>query len=615
MAIVADNVAVSGTVTSVMQDEAASLTDASITLYPETGREAEPIAISGVYENGQLTWSTSVEPGNWIVVVESQVKDDNTGGISIGYLNAGIEDGGDLAMVMSSGGYLHLESHWQDIQLADHHAGSDSSGSDKLTHPVEITIDTGLDATWNYTLDADGEVDLLLPVGDFEISSEFTTIQHERMLEMEYSGNSFGVVEQGIIDVRLSYTRAINSLSSADINSTSITNATFIETGMLTAVVNEEAYDAIEFDLDIEYEGTETSDVLTVQGLVSSTADSDGWTVEVYNGTDWVSQTEVVLGIGEDLEDDSVVNSTTVRFRISMPNVTSSLSLENGHLIKVEVSSESGLSSEADIRVKIPQYFGMEITDEVTETGVSPGGTGSFSFTLTNTGNGDDTYSIELAENLPEGWQITPTSSTLTISKDDQRTQQFSIFAPESFTSGEIRATVTITSEDGTTFETMNVDIQSARIDLSVDQTLSQELTKVYESQPGQLVVPITNDGYKAANTVLVSVNLTNDAGNEVIEIIGNQTISVGAGQTVEASFTLDESSKKFNRFEISVDVLGEDEEFIDGEIETFDYQEETILDTSEPTSGWFMVIIIALTILVGYGGLKVARNKGSTRF
>ena len=71
---------------------------------------------------------------------------------------------------MSSGGYLHLESHWQDIQLADHHAGSDSSGSDMLTHPVEITIDTGLDATWNYTLDANGEVDLLLPVGDFEIS-------------------------------------------------------------------------------------------------------------------------------------------------------------------------------------------------------------------------------------------------------------------------------------------------------------------------------------------------------------------------------------------------------------------------------------------------------------
>ena len=257
----------------------------------------------------------------------------------------------------------------------------------------------------------------------------------------------------------------------------------------------------------------------------------------------------------------------------------------------------------------------MEISNAVTETGVSPGGSGSFSFTLTNTGNGDDTYSIELADNLLEGWQITPTTSTLTISKDDQRTQQFSIFAPESFTEGEIEATVTITSEDGQTSETISVDIQSAKIALSVDQILSQELTKVYESQPGQLVVPVSNTGYRTASTVLVSVNLTNDAGNEVVQIIGNQTISVGAGQTVNATFVLDESTKKFNRFAITVDVLGEDASSVDDTVEPFDYQEETILDTSEPTSAWFMVVIIALTILVGYGGLKVARNRGSTRF
>ena len=229
--------------------------------------------------------------------------------------------------------------------------------------------------------------------------------------------------------------------------------------------------------------------------------------------------------------------------------------------------------------------------------------------------NGDDSFVIELAENLPEGWQITPTTSTLTISKDDQRNQPFSIFAPESFTSGEIEATVTITSEDGITSETITVKIQSARINLDVDETLSQELTKVYESQPGQLVVPISNTGFRTASTVLVTVNLTNDAGNTVVENIGNQTISIPAGQTINATFTLDESSKKFNRFSISVDVLGEDTEYVEDSVEPFDYQEETILDTSEPTSGWFMVVIVALTLLVGYGGLKVARNKSSTRF
>ena len=129
------------------------------------------------------------------------------------------------------------------------------------------------------------------------------------------------------------------------------------------------------------------------------------------------------------------------------------------------------------------------------------------------------------------------------------------------------------------------------------------------------MVVPISNTGFRTASTVLVTVNLTNDAGNTVVENIGNQTISVPAGQTINATFTLDESSKKFNRFSISVDVLGEDAEYVEDSVEPFDYQEETILDTSEPTSGWFMIVIVALTALVGYGGLKVARNKGSTRF
>ena len=615
LSIIADNVQVSGVVTSIMQDEEASLTGSTITLYPETGRESTPVTLSGVYDNGELTWSTSVEPGNWVVVVESTVTDENTGGVSIGYLNAGIEDGGELEMVMSSGGYLQLDTTWQDIQLDDHHAGSDSTGGQMIEGLVEVTVDAGLDVTWNYSLDSNGELNLLLPVGEFQVSSEFTTIQHERMLDMQYTGNSFGIIEQGIIDVEMSYTRTLNSASTVTINDASVVNATFIETTTLSPVVNNEDYDVIEFDLDIVYEGTENNDVLIVGGSLSNTIDSEDWTVEVFNGTEWTSELEVNLGIGESLSDDSVSNTTTVKMRVILPNVSSSISLENGHLIKIEVSSETGISSSVDLRVKVPQYYGMEITNAITETGVSPGGTGSFSFTLTNTGNGDDSFNIELADNLLEGWQITPTTSTLTISKDDQRTQQFSIFAPESFTSGEVEATVTITSEDGITSETITVAIQSARISLDVDETMSQELTKVYESQPGQIVVPISNSGYRTASTVLVTVNLTNDLGNEVLENIGNQTVSIPAGQTINATFVLDESAKKFNRYAISVDILGEDSEYVEDSVEPFDYQEETILDTAEPTSGWFMVVIIVLTALVAYGGLKVSRNKSSNRF
>tara|TARA_B100001564_G_scaffold242208_1_gene205147 strand:- start:906 stop:2069 length:1164 start_codon:yes stop_codon:yes gene_type:complete len=387
---------------------------------------------------------------------------------------------------------------------------------------------------------------------------------------------------------------------------------------MITATVSNEdseVLEIIEFDISIDYLGTEVSDVFTITGRVGNALDSDLWVVEVQNESGWSQEAEFTLGIGESENDDSIKQQETVKARILLPNVSSSLSLEDGHKVTFEVNTDSGLSNTTEMVVKIPQTYGFELSNVVEETGVSPGGTGTFSFTLTNTGNGDDSFNIELADNLPEGWQITPTTSTLTISKDDQRTQQFSIFAPESFTSSEIEASVTITSEDGVTSETITVTIQSARISLSVDETLSQELTKVYESQTGQIVVPITNSGYRTASTVLVTVNLTNDLGNEVLDNIGNQTISIPAGQTINATFTLDQSSKKFNRYSISVDVLGEDNDFLEDSVESFDYQEETILDTAEPTSGWFMVVIIVLTILVGYGGLKVARNKSSTRF
>ena len=548
-------------------------------------------------------------------MVKSPVFDENTGGISIGHLSANVAEGGTLEMVMNSGGFVEIESSWEDISLISHHAGTAGSGSEMITSEVEITIDIGLESSWNYSLSQDGETAILLPVGNFQISSSFTTIQHDRNLSMNYTATSFGIIEQGIVDIELSYQRILDSKASLSINEASITNATFIETTSLTPVVDGDDYKVIEFDLDIDYLGTEVRDTLTISGIVTETIDSKDWSVQFYNGTEWVESMDIIIGIGDSLADETIDNFSSVKVRVILPNVTSSLSLDNGHKLKFEATSESGSSGISDILILVPQYYGMEINNAITETGVSPGGTGSFSFTLTNTGNGDDSFSIELADNLLEGWQITPTTSTLTISKDDQRTQQFSIFAPESFTSGEVEATVTVTSEDGVTSETITVAIQSARISLDVDETMSQELTKVYESQPGQIVVPITNSGYRTASTVLVTVNLTNDLGNEVLENIGNQTVSIPAGQTINATFVLDESSKKFNRYAISVDILGEDNDYVEDSVEPFDYQEETILDTAEPTSGWFMVVIIVLTALVAYGGLKVSRSKSSNRF
>ena len=84
--------------------------------------------------------------------------------------------------------------------------------------------------------------------------------------------------------LKLSYTESVNSNSIIAINSTSVVNATFIETTTFTPIVNDGAYNQIEFDVDITYDGTETNDVLTIGGRLNSVTDSDKWTVQVYNG-------------------------------------------------------------------------------------------------------------------------------------------------------------------------------------------------------------------------------------------------------------------------------------------------------------------------------------------
>ena len=615
--VIADDVQVTGIVSTALSNPDMHLNGASVVLYSESGVDREPVYPTTSYDSGELSWSASVEPGNWIVVVQSSNTDENGGGISIGHLDANVLDGGDLEMSMSSGGWIELSTLWTDIELQEHHVANvgDSGTNYSITEPVSVDIDLGFEVDWEYAFDSNGTLRIILPVGSVTLSSEFTTIQHDRMLEMDYSAVQSGNIEQGILEMQLDYARKLNSETSITIDAGSIVNATFTNTAILNAEVSGEDYKVIEFDLDVEYLGTETGDVFTAIGTVGNYQDSDSWQVQFYNGTTWLNSSEFTLGIGDSLADTSVENQTTLEVRIIMSNVSTSLSLDTGHKISLDISSDSGLSSSKDITVQIPQNYGFELSDVIDEAGVAPGGTGSFSLTITNTGNGDDTYSIELADNLPTGWQITPTSSDLTISKDVFRTQQFSVFAPADFTSGEIEATITVTSEDGLTSETVTVTIVSSRISLSVDETLSQELTKVYESQTGSLIIPIENSGYRNAGAVIVHVNLTNDAGTKIIDTFPSQTISVPAGQTVNAVFELDPSSEKFNRFAISVDVLGEDSEYVEESIDSFDYQEETILDESEPTSSWFMIVIIILGLLVGYGGIKVARNKSSTRF
>jgi hypothetical protein len=320
------------------------------------------------------------------------------------------------------------------------------------------------------------------------------------------------------------------------------------------------------------------------------------------------------MGIGESLSDTSVSNVSSTKARIIMPNASSAWSFDEGHTINIVLENEGGVSSSKFIKVQIPETYGIEVTDIIEETGVSPGGTSSFSFTITNTGNGNDNIKIEQTNTLGTGWQITPDLTYLNISKDDSRSQSFTVFAPSDFTSGEIQAWITVSSEDGTTNTTVEVDIYSARISLSVDQSAVNEKSYQNEIGGGELIIPVENSGFRSAGTVIVSANRIDDSG-AILESFQDQIISIGAGQTVDAIFMLNETSLTDQRYSVSVEVDGDDANFTVKDVETFDFDLPTKLNIEEDSSVWLMVIILVLAILVAYGGLKVARNKSSTRF
>ena len=83
-------------------------------------------------------------------------------------------------MTMSSGGYVDLSTTWDDIQLQSHHAGSLSTGIEMLQEPVEVSIDIGIGATWNYSLNDDGTLNLFyqLEISKLHLlSHQFSTIE------------------------------------------------------------------------------------------------------------------------------------------------------------------------------------------------------------------------------------------------------------------------------------------------------------------------------------------------------------------------------------------------------------------------------------------------------
>ena len=138
-------------------------------------------------------------------------------------------------------------------------------------------------------------------------------------------------------------------------------------------------------------------DVFSVEGEMGLAQDSDLWTVQFWNATsgEYEDSISVSLGIGD--SNTEAVLSTSVKVQITLPDVADAWHLANGHRMTMRLQTDLGESSQASMKVFVPQSFGFTVSDETEELGMSALVERQFSFALTNDGNGQDSFTIELS--------------------------------------------------------------------------------------------------------------------------------------------------------------------------------------------------------------------------
>ena len=603
----AAEVSVTGTVTDVL--DATRLDGASITLYGTSENQQDSIDVIGTLTGETLSFTAVVEPGQWVVVVYEDDAPFNGGGVAVGILDAEVQDGGTIELVMSKGGWVDLSTEFTSFNLQTFNAGTDDVDS-PVTDVVDIEVDLGDGRAWTLPIDSDGTLEVLLPANTATFNSEFSTVQRD--LVMNYTaGISIDNGDEGRTAVMLSFNRKTNSDLTLTVSGVEGATVLGDENRDLLAVLNSsdsDNYTSIEFDVAAQYQGTEIADPFDVSGTVTVSPDQDQWSVEFYNGTDWVESTSVQLGIG-DVTANATLNES-VRARIVLPSVEAAWWLENGHDINIRFSADSGDMTEVSINVEIPQYYDFNTTDVTSTIGVAPGGSTTASLTVNNNGNGDDSFTYEVLDNLPDGWIISPMNGVTTIAKDNLRDLAFAVTSSSDFDDGQVTVTVRITSEDGVTQEDVEIVVESARISLNWNQGLSQSRSNNFaDVDPNSVVIVIENKGLRPAQQV--TVYLDSSGMSEM-----NMTLAVPASGSTDFEFTLPKASQGITRYDVRAVVLGDDANYTTGDGVDDDFGIEYLVQGSEETSNSIVIVaIIGLIFIILYFGFKAssrARGSGS---
>ncbi len=212
-------------------------------------------------------------------------------------------------------------------------------------------------------------------------------------------------------------------------------------------------------------------------------------------------------------------------FDVSLTVPADALSGSSASFLMTATSSSSSIETATQtFEVVVDQHYGVSIEVDTESKNGAPGSNVEFSFNLTNTGNGEDTFDIVVEG--PSMWS--PMSSVPSLMIDAVSSGQFlvSVMVPTTMTansnSGDIKITVTSSDNETTLNSTISV-VASQVFDINIAYgTGSDGTVTISEDTSLQIKLNITNNGNGIDTLSLKLVNAPNWA------TLGADTLIVG---------------------------------------------------------------------------------------
>ncbi len=548
-------VTVGGEISHVLPSEWGVIADEiTLTLIPGSGQFFDATTPTKVLVNGTWdgTWTADVEPGHWILY--TTYDGDEGQFAAMEYLEAVVAEGGEVDAMLSTASVLNVTTEWVDFDGNVYTLGDSS----QIDSGDNLVFAGGSAHSWNQTVDENGQISLLLPAGDYSISGTFVTTQYG--VEMTYNGGKNAeVVGEGVESpeqVVLFSVHEDHSIAfSVGENHTAIQQS--IEDGDNFTIINNDAedgdgYTVGEINVELNYSGNRAEDVFMLT-IEMNGGDAAYWTIEIWNGTNetgediWEISREYTLGL-------NTTTTADVRLRVTAANESVAESYDEGHsmLLRMTEIGTQGYD-EYELKIFVPQSHGIELVEPLANMnedgdiviGIQVGNDETYSFGFENTGNGDDTYSISISE-LPEAltpfWSVTG-ASAMTVGPRTTQGYSVAIHASEAWV-GEVDpfpVTITITSEENSTSETVTLFIQTALPILKIVNDADTDIGVLGLAQGGfapmdqtnQFYLSVVNSGLVDAHDVQVEIF------DESGEIVGTQTLDVPMGGE-NTQFTID---------------------------------------------------------------------------